>query len=92
MGYTVFAQVLDETGRLVAQHDSPPGNGSRPTPGGVAGEYLRDEHLLAVREDSYTGDGQIIVGLYDAGTGVRLTLPDGRDAFTLPVPLAVVVE
>jgi hypothetical protein len=90
VGYTVFAQVLGLTdGRVVAQHDSAPGNGRRPTSGWVEGEFIRDDHLLAVRDYSYTGEGQIIVGLYDQATGTRLTLPDGRDAFPLPMPLTI---
>jgi hypothetical protein len=93
VGYTVFAQVLGLTnGRVVAQHDSPPDNGNRPTTGWVDGEYVQDEHLLAVREYSYTGEGQIIVGLYDPATGTRLMLSDGRNAFPLPVILTVVGE
>jgi hypothetical protein len=92
MGYTVFAQVLDGNGRVVAQHDSPPANGNRPTPGWIEDEYIRDEHLLAVREYSYTGEGQLIVGLYDPTTGVRLTLPDGHDAFSLPAMLRITEE
>lgn len=89
VGYTVFTQVLGENGRVIAQHDSPPANGRRPTPGWVEGEYIQDEHLLAVGDHSYTGEGQLIVGLYDPTTGARLTLPDGRDAFPLHVPLTV---
>jgi hypothetical protein len=89
VAYTVFAQVLDENGRLVAQHDAPPENGRRPTTGWVEGEYIRDEHLLAFREEDFTGEGQIVVGLYDPESGVRLTLPDGRDAFPLPFSLLI---
>ncbi len=92
VGYTVFAQVLGENGRVVAQHDSPPGNGRRPTTGWVEGEYIQDEHLLAVRDYSYTGEGQLVVGLYDPATGLRLTLPDGRDAFPLAALLNIVGE
>ena len=93
VSYTVFAQVLAvEDGRLVAQHDAAPNNGFRPTTGWVAGEYIEDAHELRWREMSFTGEGQIIVGLYDPATGERLTLPNGRDAFLLPVPLTVVGE
>ena len=89
VAYTVFAQVLDENGRLVAQHDAPPENGRRPTTGWVEGEYIQDEHLLIFREENFTGEGQIVVGLYDQESGVRLTLPDGRDAFALPFSLLI---
>ncbi len=92
VGYTVFAQVLGENGRVIAQHDSPPENGRRPTTGWVEGEYIQDEHLLTFRDENYTGEGQIIVGLYDSATGVRLTLPDGHDAFSLPIMFTIVSE
>jgi hypothetical protein len=85
VGYTVFAQVLGENGRVIAQHDSIPVNGRRPTTGWVEDEYILDEHLLTFREEGYTGEAQLIVGLYDPATGTRLTLPDGRDAFPLPM-------
>ncbi len=92
VGYTVFAQVLGENGRLIAQHDSVPGNGRRPTTGWVEGEYIQDEHLLRFREEGYTGEAQIIVGLYDPTTSTRLTLTDGRDAFPLPLSLMIANE
>ncbi len=92
VGYTVFAQALGENGRVVAQNDSPPANGNRPTTGWVKGEYIRDEHLLTFREEGYAGETQIIVGLYDPATGTRLTLPDGRNALPLPIPLTVAGE
>ena len=93
VSYTVFAQVLAVAdGRLVAQHDATPDNGFRPTTGWVEGEYIQDAHQLRWREMSFTGEGQIIVGLYDPATGARLTLPDGRDAFPLPVLLNVLGE
>jgi hypothetical protein len=92
VGYTVFAQVLGEDGRVIAQHDSIPANGRRPTTGWVEGEYIRDEHLLTFREEGYMGEAQLIVGLYDPATGTRLTLPDGRDAFSLPGVLTVTGE
>ena len=91
VSYTVFAQLLAvEDGRLVAQHDAPPDSGFRPTTGWVEGEYIQDAHQLHWREMSFTGEGQIIVGLYDPATGERLVLENGRDAFVLPVPLNVV--
>ncbi|WP_420644278.1 glycosyltransferase family 39 protein [Candidatus Leptofilum sp.] len=93
VSYMVFAQLLAvEDGRLVAQHDAAPDNGFRPTTGWVEGEYIEDAHQLRWHEMSFTGEGQLIVGLYDPATGERLTLPDGRDAFLLPEPLTVVGE
>ena len=92
VGYTVFTQVLGEDGRLIAQHDAVPANGSRPTTGWLEGEFIQDAHLLSFRELTFAGEGQFIVGLYDAATGQRLTLPDGGDAFLLPVALTILAE
>lgn len=89
VAYTVFTQLLAADGRLIAQHDSVPGNGSHPTTGWLEGEFIRDEHLLMFREPGFVGEGQIIVGLYDPETGGRLQLPDGRDAFPLPITFQV---
>ena len=89
VSYTVFAHVLGSNGRLIGQHDGPPVNGTRPTTGWVAGEYLSDPHPMTFRESDYTGEAIIEVGLYDPVTGARLTTPDGQDHFILPVTLQV---
>jgi uncharacterized membrane protein len=89
IAYTVFTQILAEDGRLIAQHDAPPQNGTRPTTGWLEGEYINDPHLLIFREPDYVGASQIVVGLYDPVTGVRLQLPDGSDAFLLPLTMSI---
>ncbi|VAW43465.1 hypothetical protein MNBD_CHLOROFLEXI01-542 [hydrothermal vent metagenome] len=85
--YTVFTQILDENGCLIAQHDAPPLNGTRPTTGWIEGEYLSDAHLLTFREPNYVGMGQLVVGLYDPMTGVRLQTAVGADHVVLPFNL-----
>lgn len=93
--YTVFAHLLAEDGRLLAQHDGPPAsssataNGQRPTTDWLAGEYVIDAHELAWREAGYTGPARLAVGLYDPQTGARLLMSDGADAFILPVTVTV---
>ncbi|MCP4421767.1 MAG: hypothetical protein GY805_34575 [Chloroflexi bacterium] len=89
IAYTVFTQILDENGRLIAQHDAPPVNGTRPTTGWLENEFISDAHLLTFREPNYVGGGQIVVGLYDPMAGVRLRLPNGQDAFPLPFELTM---
>ena len=89
VSYTVFAHVLAEDGRLIGQHDSPPVQGTRPTTGWVAEEYIIDRHEMAFREPEYRGAAQIEVGLYDPDSGVRLTTLDGQDHFILPVTLEI---
>jgi hypothetical protein len=87
--YTVFAHLLAEDGRLLAQHDAPPANGARPTNEWLAGEYVIDPHELVWREAGYVGPARLAVGLYDPQTGARLPTTDGADAFILPVEITV---
>ncbi len=75
----VFVHLYDEAGNLVAQHDSVPVNGTRPTTTWQVGERLTDRHGLALREGQ-AGPLQLIVGLYEPATGERLRTSDGRDA------------
>jgi 4-amino-4-deoxy-L-arabinose transferase-like glycosyltransferase len=89
IAYTVFTQILAEDGRLIAQHDAPPQSGTRPTTGWVGGEFIIDAHLLTFREPTYVGAGQLVVGLYDPVTGMRLQLPNGQDAFSLPLTVTM---
>lgn len=81
--YAVFVHLLDEDGRIIAQHDGPPAGGARPTDGWMAGEYVADAHELAWRETDYRGPARLVVGLYDPLTGVRLATAEG-DQFQLP--------
>ncbi|MFH1086065.1 MAG: glycosyltransferase family 39 protein [Chloroflexota bacterium] len=88
-GYVVFAHLLDEAGRLIAQHDAPPANGERPTTGWVRGEYIGDRHVLAWVEDAYQGAAAIEVGLYDPLSMERLLAPDGASRLLLPSAITV---
>ena len=76
--YTVFAQLLNADGRVVAQSDAYPGG--RPTTGWRSGEYIEDAHWLIWNEAAAPGKMTLIVGLYDAATGARVRLADGSDA------------
>ncbi len=86
---TVFVHLLDEQGGLVAQDDAPPAQGSRPTTGWLAGEYIRDEHALHWLDPQYTGMARIQVGLYDPATGERLLAPSGASSLVLPEAISV---
>jgi hypothetical protein len=87
--YTVFVHLLDESGRLIGQHDGEPAGGQRPVSSWVAGELIADPHSLVFRHTEYTGTATIQVGLYDPLTGRRLSLPAGGDVFPLPANLLV---
>jgi hypothetical protein len=87
--YVVFTHLLDEQGRLIAQHDGPPANGARPISGWVIDEYVIDEHQLAFLDADYAGSAQLEVGLYDPLSGERLRLEDGSDHLILPIEITV---
>jgi len=92
--YIVFVQLLDETNQVRAQHDGQPGDGMLITTTWAPGEYVRDEHNLALPADLPAGDYRLIVGMYLPDTGERLPVygEDGQiigDHITLDTLLYV---
>jgi hypothetical protein len=87
--YTVFVQLIDAAGTLIAQSDAEPAAGSRPTTGWRAGEYIVDAHTLVFNAQAAPGPATLIAGMYDAHTGQRVPAADGRDTITLPVTVTV---
>ncbi len=75
--YTVFVQLLDSTGQVVAQVDLPPLAGAAPTTTWLPGEILTDPYTLTLPTDLPPGDYRLITGLYHAATGERLPLASG---------------
>ncbi len=86
--YTVFAQLLDAGGAIVAQADGWPAGGLWPTTCWAAGETVADARRLALPEALPPGAYRLVVGLYDAATGARLATAGGAGAVEL-VRLAV---
>jgi hypothetical protein len=80
--YTVFVHVVDPEGNIRAQADSQPVTGYYPTGQWTAGEFVRDQHDLALPEDLPPGEYQLLVGMYQAGTGDRLPLLDRDGAIS----------
>jgi 4-amino-4-deoxy-L-arabinose transferase-like glycosyltransferase len=70
--YKVFLQLLNDRGELVAQRDSEPAAGTRPTTTWQPGESIADRHGLLLPWDLPPGDYRLIVGLYHPDTGERL--------------------
>jgi len=89
--YTVFTQLLSSEGRLVAQHDSLPAYGLRPTTSWVKGEVVVDEHELELLDPSYEGEGSLIVGFYSA-VDMRRVKVDGISDDHVTLPDKVYVE
>jgi hypothetical protein len=87
--YTVFVHLLDEAGNLIGQHDGLPVNGSRPTPSWLPGEYLVDVHEVRLRDTSFSGRANLVVGLYDPVSGTRLLAQNGRDFIPLDSEIVI---
>ena len=80
--YTVFVQLLDASGQVVAQIDQPPQGGAAPTTTWLPGEVLTDPYQLTLPTLS-PGDYRLIGGLYNPLTGARLLLTAGGDHVAL---------
>ncbi|MCB0209690.1 MAG: glycosyltransferase family 39 protein [Anaerolineae bacterium] len=75
--YKVFAQLLDTTNTVIAQSDSVPAGGQRPTTTWLPDEIITDGHRLSL-PPNITPDKPylLITGFYDPATGQRLSLAD----------------
>lgn len=70
--YKVFIHVLNPDGQVVAQRDSEPVAGIRPTTTWQPGELVTDRYGLWLPVDLPTGDYQLVTGLYHPETGQRV--------------------
>jgi hypothetical protein len=76
--YKVFLHLVDRSGLLVAQRDSEPGGGLRPTDTWGANEQVIDNHGVFLPQDLAPGEYELLLGLYDSSDpGSRLNV-DGR--------------
>lgn len=80
--YKVFAHLLNETGALVGQDDTPPRGGSYPTWAWQQGDLVPDSHRVTLPDERPPGPYYWSVGMYRPDTLERLpvTGPQG------PVP------
>jgi hypothetical protein len=74
--YKVFCHLVDEQGELVAQKDSKPLAGRRPTYTWREGELIEDDYLIDIPEDLQSGRYRLLVGMYDLETMERLPVGD----------------
>jgi hypothetical protein len=77
--YSLFLQLLDAHGRLVAQHDGPPNGGYAPTSTWSPGQEVIDRHGLPIQAGLPAADYRLIAGMYDPATGQRLSVSSGGD-------------
>ena len=87
--YTVFTQLFDPGGKLIAQQDNWPVSGLAPTDTWQVGALIRDPYLLPLPPDATAGEYVLRVGLYDEAGRRPLTLADGSEADHLALPITV---
>jgi hypothetical protein len=77
--YKAFVHLLDGTGALVTQDDTPPRGGRYPTWAWQPGDLVPDAHRLALPAELPPGPYHLVVGMYYPDTRVRLpvTGPEG---------------
>lgn len=84
--YSVFLHLADSSGRVWAQADGAPRNGSRPASGWASGEAIVDVRQIALPPDLPPGVYTLVAGWYNWQSGARVPLPgQPDDALTLPV-------
>jgi hypothetical protein len=76
--YTVFVHLLDSTGAILAQADSPPVEGHYPTGVWRSGEIIQDAHLIPLLAGGIPAGATLAVGLYDPATMERLAARDAQ--------------
>jgi 4-amino-4-deoxy-L-arabinose transferase-like glycosyltransferase len=74
--YTVFVHLLDEEGRIAAQHDTQPLQGFYPTSFWKEGEVVGDEYHIHVDPSTPAGEYELVAGMYLVSTGDRLPILD----------------
>ncbi len=88
--YTVFTQLFDASGAMIAQQDNPPVSGTRPTDGWQPEEIVRDTYQLTLAAP-HPETLRLLVGMYTADGRQPITLADGsqRDALEIVIdPMA----
>lgn len=73
----VVVQLLDDQGEVAANYEAQPLGGRYGTGVWQPGELVRDRHFLTTPADLAPGRYRLVVGLYRANSGERLTVPCG---------------
>ena len=97
--FKVTVQLLDPRDQIIAQQDGEPGGGRQPTTDWQPHEIVSDNHGLLLPPGTPPGEYRLIVALYDAENGARLSTPSG-DALQLsqltlvrptrPLPITII--
>jgi hypothetical protein len=74
--YTVFVHVVDENGTKAGQVDRLPCGGGCPTTTWQAGDIVGERYDITIDCPAAGGRYDVIAGMYDLETGVRLPVLD----------------
>lgn len=80
---TVSVRIAAADGMLIAQQDSLPGEGSRPTSWWEEGWYFRDVYYLAIPPEAAAGTYSLDLVLYDSYSQERVLFDTGADVLSL---------
>ncbi|HZY45858.1 MAG TPA: glycosyltransferase family 39 protein, partial [Anaerolineae bacterium] len=72
--YVVFNHVLNQQGKIIAQQDSRPQNGQPLMTCWQPGEIFLDQHIIPIDPQAASGKVNLELGLYDAVTGIRVSV------------------
>lgn len=70
--YKIFTHLVDATDQLRGQRDLEPGDGTLPTNGWAAGEYVTTTLTIPIAADAPRGRYVLRLGLYDPVSGARV--------------------
>jgi hypothetical protein len=88
--YKVFVHLIDDSGTPLAQRDSEPAGGSRPTTTWQPGEIIIDNHGLLLPLELAPGTYRLVVGLYDPADSMNRLLVTVEGAVQNTVPLGTI--
>ena len=80
---TVSVRVAGPSGALVAQYDTMPGQGKKPTSWWQEGWRIRDVHYLAVSPEAQPGSATLDVLVYDSQSQDIVPYEDGSKVATV---------
>ena len=81
--YMISLQVFDVNKGLVAQVDSVPGSGARPTASWQPGEFIVDPYTLNLPADLQPGQYRLLLLMFDSASGTQVFTREGNGAITL---------
>ncbi len=91
--YKVFLQLLGPGDRLIAQRDTEPVGGDRPTSTWTVGETIVDNYGLLIPLATPPGTYRLIGGMYDPQTGQRIPVHQGEKVQDhIEFPLHIIVQ